>query len=147
VRFQYETWVDHYYGLGVNRNLAGGRLRSGNSSYRFGLAMHAPARAEYELDRRAIWFISRLGIDASAGNQGSVIFRVWTRSVERPEWRLDYQSDVVRGHEAPRLCRVDLREATELALDVDVADHGYVLDRALWLDARIVSEDGTSTPR
>jgi hypothetical protein len=49
-----------------------------------------------------------------------------------------YKSGIVRGGEAPQTVSVDLAGAQGITLTVDYADRGDELDRADWLDARLM---------
>ena len=132
-----QGWMIRSWPLGINRTPAGGWLRCQEAAFRYGLSMHAPAEADYELLHSYRWFAAQLGLDSSAGDQGSVIFRLMKRNRSTGEWITAFQSHVLRGGDAAVPCRVDLYGASEIRLAVDVADHGHVLDRALWLDARL----------
>ncbi len=81
---------------------------------------------------RAVRFQARVGIDDSTGRRGSVRFRVLVDGREK------YVSPILRGGEKPVPVEVDLTGAKRLELVVDYADRADVLDRADWLDARIV---------
>ena len=77
-------------------------------------------------------FEAEIGIDDSAGTRGSVRFRVLVDGRER------FASRVVRGGDRPTPVSVDLRGGKRLEILVDYADQGDVLDRADWLDARLI---------
>ena len=62
----------------------------------------------------------------------SVVVRVFADAEER------YRSPIVRGGEAPLAISVDVSGAQRLSLVVDHADRGDQLDRADWLDARLI---------
>ncbi|MCA9270214.1 MAG: NPCBM/NEW2 domain-containing protein, partial [Planctomycetales bacterium] len=124
------------YPLGVDQNVVGGRLRSGQRLFARGLGMHSDSRAVFALDREYDRFEAELAIDDSAGLQGSVVFRVLCDA--GGSFHTVYQSPVVRGGDKPLPARVDIRGARRLALLVESADQGDVLDRANWLGARLV---------
>jgi hypothetical protein len=75
-------------------------------------------------------------VDDSAEGRGSVTFGVYVLRDE--QWQEAYQSDVVRGDAKPQAISVDVSDAEGLTLTVDYADRGDELDRADWLDARLV---------
>ena len=77
-------------------------------------------------------FEAELGIDDSAGGQGSVQFRVLVDGKEK------FASPIVRGGDPPLPISVDIADAQKLELVVDYADRGDVLDHADWLNARLV---------
>jgi hypothetical protein len=85
---------------------------------------------------KPIRFEALAAIDQSAGRGGSVRFRVLLDGVEK------YASPVVRGGEPPVPVSVELGGAKWLELVVDAADRTDVLDRADWLDARLILESG-----
>ncbi|MBP86108.1 MAG: hypothetical protein CMJ64_05230 [Planctomycetaceae bacterium] len=127
--------------LGVDKNVLGGRLRSGGYIASKGLGVHARARLVYNLDRWYSRLEAELALDDQAGRDGSVVFRIF---VERPEatarkWNLAYTSPIVRGSNAAIPISIDVTNATRVALAVETADLGDTLDHANWLHARLVS--------
>jgi len=76
-----------------------------------------------------------VGIDDSAAGQGSVRFRVLL------DGREAFVSPILRGGDPPLPVSVDLGGAKLLELLVDYADRADVMDRADWLDARMVGSD------
>ncbi|HID77744.1 MAG TPA: hypothetical protein EYP56_17330 [Planctomycetaceae bacterium] len=115
-----------------DRHVADGLLRAGGRLYLKGLGMHSASRLSYQLDGQYQRFQAEVAIDDSAEGGGSVRFAV---SVDG---QLKYTSPVVRGHMPPVPVSVDVRGAQRLDLVVDFADRGDVLDRADWLNARLV---------
>jgi hypothetical protein len=77
-------------------------------------------------------FEAEIGIDDSTGGRGSVRFRVLVDGQER------FASRIIRGGDRPTPISVDLRGGKRLELVVDYADRADVLDRADWLDARLI---------
>ena len=123
--------------LGVDRSVTDQRLRHGGFTFPKGLGMHSASRVAYRLDGRWRLFQAELALDDTAGRHGSVVFRVFLGD-EADRWRLGYESPAVRGGEPPLAISVELGSAQAIALIVDFADYGDVLDRAAWLDARLV---------
>jgi len=80
-------------------------------------------------------FEAEIAIDDVTAGRGSVRFRVFVDGEER------LTSEPVRGGERPVPIRVDLDGAERLDLIVDYAERAAVLDRADWLDARLISRD------
>ena len=128
----------------ADRNATGGRLRAGGRTYLKGLGMHGAARLVYspllsigldgnETTAATRRFRALAAIDDSTGRHGSVRFRVLVDGREK------YASPIVRGGDPPMPVDVDLTGAERLELVVDYADRADLLDRADWLDARIVS--------
>jgi hypothetical protein len=77
-------------------------------------------------------FCAEIGVDDSAGGQGSVQFRVLVDGQEK------YASPTLRGGSPPMPVSVDLTGAKKLELIIDYADRVDILDYADWLNARIV---------
>lgn len=118
--------------LGRDTSASGRQLRSGGRLYLKGLGMHSASRVSYEIapdDRR---FEATIGIDDETASRGSVVFRVYVDNEAK------YASPVLRGGEPPIPISVDIRGGQRLNLIVDFADRGDQLDRADWLDARLV---------
>jgi len=132
------------------------------------LGIHAAARVRYRLPRPADRFEATFAIDDSAGQGGSVVVKVRTRSADagnagnagnvgntgtdRNEgFALDtpdppdasmrevFVSPVLRGGDDPIVIRAPLDKATDLELVVETADGADVLDRTLWLDPRVIT--------
>jgi hypothetical protein len=119
-----------------DRNVLGGPLTAGGKRYLKGIGMHSAARLTYPLKGEYRRFDAAVAIDDSAGKRGSVIFGVYLQ--RGGAWTESYTSEVVRGGEAPRPVSVDVSGAQGLTLTVDYADRGDEMDRANWLDARLV---------
>ena len=78
-------------------------------------------------------------IDDAAEGRGSVTFGVYVlRDGKLSE---AYKSDIVRGGEAPQRVSVDVAGAQGMTLVVDYAERGDEMDRADWLDARLVKAE------
>jgi hypothetical protein len=137
VAFRADGWTRRSWPLGINRSATGGWLRCPQAAYRYGLAMHAPAAADFMFTRPVRSFVAELCLEASAGRRGSVVFRVFTQRGPGMDWIEAFRTKVVRGGETAVPCCLDLDGATGLRLAVEVADYGHVLDRALWLNARV----------
>jgi hypothetical protein len=115
-----------------DRDVTGGLLRSGGKPYLKGIGVHGADRLTYQLTEPWQRFEARLGIDDRTAGQGSVRFRVYV------DGRAEYTSPVVRGGDEPIPVSVDLSGAKRLDLIVDYADRADVMDRADWLEARLV---------
>jgi hypothetical protein len=68
---------------------------------------------------------------------GSAVFKVLLDD-SSGQWRIAYQSPIVRGGDAPQPITVDLKGASRMALIVEFADRGDEGDHADWLQARLV---------
>jgi hypothetical protein len=127
--------------LGRDQNVLGGNLRSGGIVCAKGLGMHSAARSTYQLAREFRRFESDLGLDDAAGDRGSVIYRVFIDRAapgQPPQWKLEYESPVIRGGAGRHSLRVDVTGAERMALVVDFADRGDECDYANWLLPRLI---------
>jgi hypothetical protein len=120
-----------------DRDVTGGPLAVGGLRYLKGLGMHSAARITYNLDGEYHAFQSDLAIDDSTDGRGSVTCRVFTDDGSG-QWRIKYESPVIRGGEKPVSVNVDLAGAKRISLLVDFADRGDEQDHVNWLDARLV---------
>jgi len=128
--------------LGRDRNVLGGRLRSGGRLFLKGLGMHSTSRVVYDLDRHYRAFQAEMALDDSSPSLGSVTYRVFldwpSGGASASGWKRAYESSIIRSGQPPTPLAVDLRGAARMALVVDYADRGDVLDHANWLNARLV---------
>ncbi len=122
---------------GADRNVLGGPIAIDRGILDRGIGMHSTARLAFDMPAGFDEFQSELAIDRSAGLQGSVVYRVFTSS-SGSDWQESYRSPVIRGGEQPTHVRVDVRGVRRMALVVDFADAADVMDRANWLDARLI---------
>ena len=119
-----------------DRNVLGEPLVVEGKRYLKGIGMHSAGRLSYRLDGKYSRFDAAVAIDDSAGGGGSVTFGVYVlRDGKMSE---AYKSGIVRGGDAPRAVSIDLSGAQGITLTVDFADRGDEMDRADWLDARLV---------
>jgi hypothetical protein len=119
-----------------DRNVLGEPLSVGGKRYVKGIGMHSAARLTYRLNRKYQRFDSTIAIDDSADGRGSVTFGVYV--LRDGQWQEAFTSGILRGGEAPQPLSVDVTGADGLTLTVDYADRGDEMDRANWLDARLV---------
>jgi len=119
-----------------DRSVLGGPLCVAGRRYNKGLGTHSAARLIYKLDQPCRKFQAELGIDDATAGQGSVTFRVLVS--DGKSWNEVYTSPVVRGGDAPLPISVDLGDAKAIALAVDFAERGDVMDHADWLNARLI---------
>jgi hypothetical protein len=122
-----------------DRNVLNGPLSVDDKRYLKGIGMHSAARLTYRLDGQYRRFDSAIVIDDSAGARGSVTFGAYV--LRDSKWQEAFTSGVMRGGEAPRPISVDIAGADGLTLTVDYADRGDEMDRADWLDARVVKSE------
>ncbi len=134
--YKHIPFLERQWDYGTDRNVLGGRLRSGGRVWSKGLGMHSTSRLAYALEEPAERFEAEVALDAHSGRRGSVIFRVFL--LRDGGWQVAEETPVVRGGDSPRPLSVDVTGARGLALIVDFADWGDQLDHANWLNARLV---------
>ncbi len=135
--YKHVPYLDLPWSYSTDRSVGGGRLRAKDVVYTKGLGMHSTSRLSYRLRGPYRRLEAELAVDDSAGGLGSVTFRVFVAD-DAGEWKPAYGSPVVRGGDAPLSMSVDLSGAKHIALIVDFADRGDVLDHADWLSARLI---------
>jgi hypothetical protein len=134
--YRHVPYLSLEWPLERDRNADGGPLVVGGNRYLKGLGMHSASRVTYRLDGKYKRFDAAVAIDDSAEGRGSVTFGVYLmRDGKLSE---AYKSEIVRGGEVPRMVAVDVTGAQSLVLVVDYADRGDEMDRADWLNARLV---------
>jgi hypothetical protein len=134
--YKHIAYLETSWPLGRDRSVTGGRLRHGGNLYFKGLGMHSASRVAYRLDGSYRRLAAELALDDSAGLGGSVVFRVFVGDAAE-QWTRVYESPVVRGGDPAVPISVDVSRARAVALIVDFAERGDVLDRAVWLNARV----------
>lgn len=137
VGYKHVPLLDASWPLGVDRGLAGGRMRSGGQVFPKGIAMHSTSRVAFDLDGKFRRIEADLAIDEAAGSLGSVQFRLFVFDAAGA-WKPAFASPVIRGGERPVPMSVDVSGAKRIALIVEAADRGDVGDHADWLDARLI---------
>jgi len=130
--YRFLPYLETKWPYKIDRNVTGGQLRCGGRLYLKGLGVHSAARLSYRLDRPWKRFQAEVGIDDSTGGLGSVGFRVFVDGKQK------YGSPPVRGGMPPQALSIDLVGAKQLDLVVDYGEAGDVMDRADWLNARLV---------
>lgn len=140
--YKHIPFLEAEWPLGIDRNVLGGRLRSASGMALKGIGMHSTARVAFELNGGYRRFDAELALDEQAGFGGSVAYRVLVESAagdaDSSAWKVAYTSPVIRGGEPCVPISVDVSGASRMALIVDFADRGDVLDHANWLNARLV---------
>jgi hypothetical protein len=137
IGYKHVPLLERRWAFRMNRNVLNGRLRSAGYVYAKGLGMHSTSRLAFDLDGRCRKFQAELALDDRAGLGGSVAFRVLVPD-SSGKWNQVYQSPIVRGSAEPIPVSVDITGARRMALIVDSAERGDVLDYANWLNARLI---------
>lgn len=130
--YRHVPYLDLDWPYHTDRNVLGGQLRAGGDLYLKGLGVHAASRLSYALEGKFRRLEASLAVDDISEGGGSVRFRVFVDGKEQ------FTSPTVRGGEPPAAMSVPVEGASRVDLIVDFADRGAVLDRADWLDARLV---------
>lgn len=144
IDYRHTPYFGGAWPYGRDRNLRGEGMSAGGRRWLKGLAVHSAARLVYRVPQPAERFETGVAIDASASSSlaggvgGSVVFRVLVARGGR--FAPAATTPVVRRGDDPLRVSVDVRGAQAIALMVEYADAGSVLDHADWLDARFVSE-------
>lgn len=133
--YKHTPWLKIAWPMHLNRNAAGGRLRSKNALYDHGVGMHSRSRVAFKT-QGAKRFEASVAVDRAAGDKGSVEFRIY-KNIDGG-WSPAWQSGVIRGGEDPQRVSLDVSDAAAILLIVDFADQGDILDYANWLDARFI---------
>ncbi|MCG8404004.1 MAG: NPCBM/NEW2 domain-containing protein [Phycisphaerales bacterium] len=123
-----------------DKNVTGGSIRLGRRIYEKGIGVHADTTLTYKLDGQFERFSAVVGIDHSVGAYGSVVFRV------RTDDKIRYESQLVRGGEAPRTVSVDVTGAKMLTLECDMARELDLSDHADWANALLIRTKGKENP-
>ncbi|GAA4425833.1 hypothetical protein GCM10023155_13350 [Bremerella cremea] len=122
-----------------DRNVQGGTLKSDRYVSQKGIGMHATSRLAYKVEPDDSRFKAKVGVDDDTKGAGSVVFKVYTSQTGK-DWKVAYESPIVRGGEAPKDVDVSVKGMKGIALVVEFADGADVLDHANWLDARFEPE-------
>ena len=123
---------------GATISLAGRQFATGLITHPKTTAEGGRAEVVYDLGEglaAARRFTAWVGIDDTAGNAGSCRFAVEVR--RGGEWQRVFESDVLRGGDAPVEVDVDLTGAEQLKLIATDAGDDYFSDHAAWGDALI----------
>ena len=136
IGFKHIPFTSLGWPYGRGENVLGGRLRSGGSISLHGLGMPSASRLAYEVPAGWKRLEAEVALDDAAGLDGSVICKVIVE--DGGQWRAAYESPIVRGGDVPLPVKVDLKGVSRVALLVEYADRGDVLDYANWLNVRLV---------
>lgn len=134
-------------GLGpVEKNKNNGEAAPGDGTsitlnhipYAQGLGVHAPSDVRYRLGGACSGnFVADVGVDDSAGDQGTLVFQVWLDGAKV------FDSGLMRGSDLRKSVNVSVAGKNELRLVVTDGGDGNVADRADWAGARIAGCPGT----
>jgi hypothetical protein len=135
--YQQIPFLDLTWPYRTDRNVLGSQLRAGDKLFLKGLGMHSAARLNYNLDKPYRKFAAEAAIDDQTAGRGSTLFGIYADDGSG-QWRLKYESPIIRGGAAPVPISVDLAGVKRLSLLVDFADHGDEQAHADWINARLL---------
>lgn len=104
-----------------------------------GITAHASSTIVYNLSdyKQYNYFTSYIGVDASQGNKGNVIFHIYT-STDGSEWTEVYVSNELTASSESEFVSVDISEANYLKLYAD-QNGGNGNDHSVFADAKLVT--------
>lgn len=123
-----------------NQGIMGQPISIGGKRFSGGVGTHAISNLRVDLGGKAKSFLAQVGMDDSAGDQGSVEFIVIG------DGRILWQSGLMKGKQPAKLVDVDLSGIKILGLRVTDGGDGSGSDHADWAEARIVMLDGAPQP-
>lgn len=123
---QIKSVLDAPWSVGRNANLRGQPLMIGGRSFSRGLGVHAYTSLAYDLAQPYEAFTATVGVDDSAPDFASVVFRV------KLDGRATYESPVMRRGDGPVRVKVKLAGARLLELVCDPTDDLDLGDHAIW---------------
>lgn len=129
-------WGDAKADLGV----AGKPISIGGKPFAHGVGTHAASIMRVAVGGNATRFTADVGVDDSAGKQGSVEFIV------AGDGKILWRSGVMTGGQAALSVDVDLAGVRVLVLQVTDGGDGASNDHADWADANIVMKNGAAKP-
>lgn len=115
-----------------DRSVGGRWLRADGKVHFKGLGVHSRSQLVYAIAEPWRRFEVRVALDDESQGKGSVQFRVLVDGARK------YESPIVAGNAPPLDVSVDLAGAKRLELLVDYGPWADQMDRADWLDARLV---------
>src|SRR5882724_6842149 len=124
----------------ADREITGQPIVIAKKQFEHGVGTHAASSFRVNVGGHAGRFIAQVGVDDSAGGQGSVEFIV------SGDGKILWQSGVMTGGRAAVPVDVDLTDVKILELRVTDGGDGSNNDHADWADAKIIIKDGAAKP-
>ena len=124
----------------ANQDINGQPIVIAKETFAHGVGTHAASDFRVDLGGHATRFLAQVGVDDSAGGQGSVEFIV------SGDGKVLWRSGVMTGGQPARPVDVDLTGIKILGLRVTDGGDGSSGDHADWADAKIVMDDGAAKP-
>ena len=136
-RYEHTPFFQGRWQYRMNRSVIGTRIRSDDNVFENGIGMHAKSNLVFQLDRPFKRLDFSLAMDPSTHDKGSVTCRVLALDPNN-QWQVVYQGDTIRGSRQLVHGSADLNESRAVALAVDFADRGDMLDRVNWINPRLI---------
>jgi len=114
-----------------DRSVSGKPLSMSGRVYDKGLGVHARSLLRYDIGGRFDEFAAMIGLDAAAEGRGDCVFVVRADGRELLRQR-------VRGQDAPREIKLDVRGARQLTLLVEPGEDLDLADHANWSNAKLL---------
>ncbi|WP_019588603.1 NPCBM/NEW2 domain-containing protein [Deinococcus apachensis] len=121
-----------------NGGSAGGdgkTLTIGGTAYPKGLGAHAASSLTYDLNGTCSTFTVEVGVDDEVGDQGTVVFQVFSDGTKL------YDSGIMTGRDSARSVNVNVASKKQLMLKVTDAGNGISYDHADWANAKVSCSD------
>ncbi len=116
----------------LDRNVAGGPLTLGGTTFDRGLGMHSLTELRFDLSGAYESLAATIGIDDAVRPRGSVVFRV------TGDGETLFDSGTVTGRDESRNILVKLSGVGQMTLVVDYGDEMDLSDHADWGGARLI---------
>ncbi|MGG4105043.1 NPCBM/NEW2 domain-containing protein [Paenibacillus lautus] len=135
------NWLESTNGYGpVERDMSNGETDAGDgkiitidgTTYEKGLGVHADSEITYYIGGKFAQFMADIGIDDEIGDNGSVVFQVWT------DGNKIYDSGVLYGNSPVQHVDIDITGAKMLKLVVTNGGDNKAFDHADWGGAKII---------
>lgn len=120
--------------------IAGGPLSIHGVKFASGIGTHAISRMRVDVGGQAKQFTAQVGVNDSAGTQGSMEFQVWGDGREL------WHSGVLKGGDAAQPVTEDLTGVKIMELRVTDGGDGEGNDHADWAEARVEMNPGAPAP-
>ena len=107
-----------------------------------GMGVHATGQVTYDISNltdQYSRFLAKVGVDASKGVNGSVIFDILV-STDGSTWTSLYKTDILRGNSEAADVNVDISGYKYLRIYVDKSINGNSYDHGVLADAKIVKD-------
>lgn len=120
-----------------DRSVMGKPLTLAGRTYEKGIGVHASSKLTFDASGNYDELAAEIGIDAETGGKGDCVFSVLADGETLFSQR-------VRGTDAPRPIRVDIRGKQEITLVVDAGEGLDLADHGNWCDVRFVQKADNS---